>query len=242
MATSNEFPIPSTVINFSCMGVPGIEAVTRVKMVKEKNKEKSEKVKYDAATTVRCPKCNEEVQVGTVGPAGIIQHQGKKSCQKARQAKKDKGKLWTLFQVGVKRVQALLPGTALTRSDKLPSRATQAQQPQTEIQRSGCELGRKLIAELKRAAKRMGQKVPIATESDKILAFKLARAEAECTGIANDEIWEVVNPALDRLLGFRRLMGGVESIGCFTIALFGRFWADFDLAFHSAFHSPKSSF
>jgi len=26
---------------------------------------------------VKCPECDEDVQVGTVGPAGIVQHQGK---------------------------------------------------------------------------------------------------------------------------------------------------------------------
>ena len=54
--------------------------------------------------------------------------------------------------------------------------------------------------------------VPIATEGDEILGFGRARAEAECASVPNDEVWEVVNPGLDRLLGFGRSVVEEESI------------------------------
>ena len=67
--------------------------------------------------TVKCPDCNKDVCVRTAGPAGIIQHQGKKPCKKVQQAKEAKGKTHTLFQVGVTKVKASLLGTALTSLD-----------------------------------------------------------------------------------------------------------------------------
>ncbi|KAF8152655.1 hypothetical protein B0H34DRAFT_677940 [Crassisporium funariophilum] len=144
-----------------------------VKMVKEK--EKSEKVKYDAATTVRCPKCNEDVQVGTAGPAGIIQHQGKKSCQKARQAKKDKGKLWTLFQ--------LYYGDSLDKVGQIAKSGNSSPAATDRDSEKWLRAGKKANSRAEKSRQTDGQEVPIATESDKILAFKLARAEAECTGV-----------------------------------------------------------
>jgi hypothetical protein len=86
-----------------------------------------EKVKYNASTTVKCPKCDEELQVRTAGPAGIVQHQGKKACIKAPKAKTEKGRVRTLFQVRVRKVQALLLAVASKGSD---SSSSQAQQPE----------------------------------------------------------------------------------------------------------------
>ena len=100
---------------------------------------------------MKCPNCNEDVCVGIAGPAGIVQHRGKKFCKKAQQAKEAKGKIHTLFQVGVTKVKTSLPGTVSTSSDDLPRQAQQA-----ETERKGCKLGWKLIADLKAAAERMG--------------------------------------------------------------------------------------
>jgi hypothetical protein len=36
--------------------------------------------KYDVSTTVCCPLCEDDIQVGTAGPQGPEQHQGKKKC------------------------------------------------------------------------------------------------------------------------------------------------------------------
>jgi len=164
-------------------------------------------VKYNTSTTVKCPECDEDIQVGTVGPAGIIQHQGKKACIKACKAKKEKGRVQTLFQVGVKKVQASLPAATSKGSDNSSS---QAQQPVTGPK--GCELGRKLIAELRTAAEQLGEDVPIATESNEISAFGWATAEANCMGVMTEEVWETVNPVLDRFLGFRRPLVEIKSL------------------------------
>ena len=162
-------------------------------------------MKYDASTTVRCPECDEDVSVGTAGPAGIIQHQGKKPCKKARQAKEEKGKIRTLFQLGVKKVKALLLETASTSSDK--------DRPHNHRQSAeGASWVWKLIAELMAAAEWMGLGVPITTESDELSGFGRVRAEAECMDVPDDEIWEIVNPELDRLLGFGKSAVELESI------------------------------
>ena len=53
------------------------------------------------------------------------------------------------------------------------------------------------------AAERMGLGVPVATGSDELSGFGRVRAEAaECMDVPDDEISEIVNPGLDRLLGF----------------------------------------
>jgi len=39
-----------------------------------------------------------------------------------------------------------------------------------------------------------------------------ANAEAHCAGVDNDEVWEIINPALDRLLGFGRPINEIQSI------------------------------
>ena len=156
---------------------------------------------------MKCPDCDEDVCVGTAGPAGIVQHQGKKPCKKVQQAKEAKRKIRTLFQVGVTRIKAPLPVTASTSSDDWPR-----QGQQTETERKGCKLGWKLIAELKAAAEGMGIDVPIATEGDDISGFGRARATSECASVPNDEVWEVVKPGLDRLLGSGRSVVEVESI------------------------------
>ena len=64
------------------------------------------KIKYDVATTAHCPECNEEVNVGTAGPAGLVQHTGKSKCEKTKEMKKKqekegKNRIRTLFEVGI---------------------------------------------------------------------------------------------------------------------------------------------
>jgi hypothetical protein len=127
----------------------------------------------------------------------------------AREAKKEKGRQRTLFQVGVKKVPTLLLAAAWKGSSNSSS---QAQSPETGPTR--CELGRKLIATLRMAAERLGEDVPIATESEEISAFGRATAETNCMGVATEEVWETVNPVLNCLLGFQRPVVEVELIVC----------------------------
>ena len=113
----------------------------------------------------------------------------------------------TIGRSAQQKVQTLLQAAVSKGADNSSSRA---QQPETGSE--GCELGRKLIAELRTAAEQLGEDVLIATESDEISAFGRATAEANCMGVATEEVWETVNPVLDCLLGFRRPLVEVESI------------------------------
>jgi len=51
-----------------------------------------DKIKYDVTTTVCCPECGEDVNVGTAGPAGLSQHTGKSKCKKNVERKKKQQK------------------------------------------------------------------------------------------------------------------------------------------------------
>ncbi|KIJ98862.1 hypothetical protein K443DRAFT_8880 [Laccaria amethystina LaAM-08-1] len=66
-------------------------------------KGKKKRVKYDASTRVLCPECGTNVQVGTAGPAGLEQHQGKGLCRDARQKREQQKKTRTLFDFGLKK-------------------------------------------------------------------------------------------------------------------------------------------
>jgi hypothetical protein len=52
---------------------------------------------------VLCPECGTNVQVGTAGPAGLEQHQGKGLCRDARQKREQQKKTRTLFDFGLKK-------------------------------------------------------------------------------------------------------------------------------------------
>jgi len=48
------------------------------------------------------------------------------------------------------------------------------------------------------AAKRIKLDILIAEEGNEISMYAgRANSEAHCTGINNDEVWEIINPALD---------------------------------------------
>ena len=50
-------------------------------------------------------------------------------------------------------------------------------------------------------------------EGDEIAMYTgRGNAEAHCAGVDNDELWEVINPGLDRLLSFGRPRNEVQSI------------------------------
>ena len=107
----------------------------------------------------------------------------------------------------MKKVQASLLAVMSKGSDNSSS---EAQQP--VMGPKGCKLGRKLIAELRMAAEQLGEDVPIATESNEISAFGWATAEANCMGVMMEEVWETVNPVLDRFLGFWRPLVEIKSL------------------------------
>ena len=77
-----------------------------------------------------------------------------------------------------------------------------------------CFLGWDIINRLQVAAQRIGLNIPIAEEGNEISAYAgKENAEAHCAGVLNnDEIWEKINPGLDRLLGFGRSMDDIRSL------------------------------
>jgi hypothetical protein len=50
-------------------------------------------LKYDVSTTVRCPLCEDDIQVGTAGLQGLKQYQGKKKCLATISKKKKRNKM-----------------------------------------------------------------------------------------------------------------------------------------------------
>jgi len=64
------------------------------------------------------------------------------------------------------------------------------------------------------AAENMGLDILTARVDGKMSGFRRAQAEAQCMGMADDEIWETVNPGLDRFLRFGRSSDDVVSVVC----------------------------
>ena len=62
------------------------------------------------------------------------------------------------------------------------------------------------------AAENMGPDIPTARADDETSGVGGAQAEAQCAGVADDEIWETVNPGLDRFLGFGRSADDVTIV------------------------------
>ena len=141
------------------------------------------------------------------------------------------GKIQTLFEVGVKKAKDVpqLPvpkASASTRKPlavPLPIIVHPTQFNSSEVmqyegmqvkERQGCPLGWEIIDCLWLATQRVDLNSPVAEEADKISEYAgRAKAEAHCAGISNnDEIWEMINPGLDRLLGFGRSRGEIQSI------------------------------
>ena len=140
---------------------------------------------------VKCPDSDEGVCVGTAGPAGIVQHQGKKPCRKAWQVKEAKRKIRTLFQVGVTKVKVSLPVIALTSSDDSPR---QVQQAKTECK--GCKLWWKLIAELKAAVERMTRELWARIQLFLVGSTSVKRY-GNVMGKLLDFIWSILTPISD---------------------------------------------
>ena len=68
------------------------------------------------------------------------------------------------------------------------------------------------------AAENMGPDIPTVGADDEISGFGRVQDEAQCAGVADNEIWETVNPGLDRFLRFGRSSDDV------VLAESGREW------------------
>ena len=193
--------------------------------------------KYDISTTVRCPLCDEEVQVGTAGPQGLNQHQGKKKCranmEKKRQEEK-KVKTLTLFSfmqhqdkrepteaevireserqeaasssrivVGPPATIPLSDMCGKPSGDKIPRRGKE---------RKGCQEAWLLLDQLHTAIGNIPCNVSEGKLGDELAGYNRSAALTACAEIPIDELWENVNPGLDRMLGFGRPMDEIQAI------------------------------
>ncbi|KAF8148025.1 hypothetical protein B0H34DRAFT_272383 [Crassisporium funariophilum] len=144
-----------------------------------------EKVKYDDSTTIVCPSCGEDVRVGSAGPAGLAQHEGKGPCRKNQAKRKQQKKTRTLFDVGLKKTNNVLgrligaPAAASSPSrNKDPAPITVfCDSHKTGLcvnetvsggqDRRGCQRGWELITELKEAEKRLDLKIAVGKDITK---------------------------------------------------------------------------
>jgi hypothetical protein len=207
---------------------------------------------------IRCPLCGEEVQVGTAGPQGLNQHQGKKKClaniEKKKQEEK-KGKAMTLFSfmqrqdkrepteaevvreaerqeaasssrivvgppaaIPLPDMYGLRDAPTEERSDDLNRRAREEGEPSVDkIQVSGkrqkgCRDAWLLLDQLHTVIGNIPCNVSEGKQGDELASYNRSTALTACAEIPVDELWENVNPGLDRMLGFGRTKDEVKGI------------------------------
>ena len=164
------------------------------------------------------------------GPAGLAQHEGKGPCHKAQAKKNQQKKTRALFDIGLKKardVPASVPptgGLSLRNSLKGPPLIVvgqmhhQIQEHDHEVEPGGwqacwgCKRGWELMTELKEAEDRMGLMIPLGKEGDEISSYNVEQAMGECMGRDKDAIWELINPDLDRFLGFGRPASEIQFL------------------------------
>ena len=176
-----------------------------------------------------CPSCGKDVHVGSAGPAGLAQHEGKGPCRKSQAKNEQKRQARTLFDVGLKRakdIPASMPAAAgLSTRNKAPPPVVVIQKAYQGMEAHhtsssmvpgqvcrGCERGWELMTELKNAEDRMDATISLGKEGDEISLFGIEKAKGQCMGVDKDEIWEIVNPELDRFLGFGKSASEIQSL------------------------------
>ena len=210
--------------------------------------------KYDVSTMVCCPLCGEDVHVGTAGPQGLNQHQGKKKClaniEKKRQDEK-KGKNLTLFSL-MRRQDRREPTEAeivreaerkeATSSSRIvvgPPAATPLPDPYRDGpmlegsqdlnrrvigeegessvdripgRRKGCRDAWLLLDQLHAVIRTIPCNVSEGKQGDELASYNRSAALTACAEISVDELWENINPGLDRMLGFGRPNDEIKAI------------------------------
>ena len=202
--------------------------------MKDKNK-----TTYGVDFAVECPLCKEMIRISYAGPNGLAQHQGKKKCRatcERKQKDKKNANICTLFDVGIKKTSDIATSSTTTPSTSSinhyippiivpPDASVNREHSESSSddllnpsenwntsRRQGCDFGWDLLQQLKDAERSMGSNIPIGQQGDKIAAYGRESAIAQCLNIPDDEVWEVVNPGLDRLLGFGRALDDIQSI------------------------------
>ncbi|KAI9431976.1 hypothetical protein H4582DRAFT_1821850 [Lactarius indigo] len=174
-------------------------------------------VKYDITTTERCPLCKEDIQVGTAGPQGLAQHQGKKKCLatvKKKRQDTEMAKKPTLFLIRVREpgCEPRAGGVTLNlapndQTNRALHETNNMQQPQATPARKGCRTAWLLLDRLQAEIVKFPPEV-LEGGGDELWTdlsgYNRNSALSVCADVPQDELWENVNPGLDRILGFGR--------------------------------------
>ena len=191
------------------------------------NKWSIEQPKYDIDFKVQCPACGEDIQVGFAGPAGLVNHQGKSRCQKtvATKAKIEKmAKRPTLFHFSITKKPEGQKATENQNNDDrsmvrpmswhYAKGGLETQVNEGEECHLGCKKAWNLLRKLRKAANVLedNANILVAGPSDALSGYSKAGAATTYDTVNNEEIWEMVNPGLDRLLGFGKSKEEVCSL------------------------------
>ena len=76
----------------------------------------------------------------------------------------------------------------------------------------GCRDGWCVIDQLCSAIGKILHNIPEAKSSNELAGYNQSAALLACSGILQDEIWENINPGLDRMLGFGRPKGEIQKL------------------------------
>jgi len=181
--------------------------------------------------------CHEAVLVGTAGPKGLEQHKGKKKClaniEKSKKGEKD-SKTLTLFSFLQRQDKETALATSETLRKEEKQKATRSslilvgssthppldediaeghheKTIETE-NRKGCQQAWLLLGQLRNAIKTIPHSTPEGRPTDELARFSRYAASTVCAAVSQDELWETVNPALDRMLGFGRSNQEIQEL------------------------------
>ncbi|KAH9068269.1 hypothetical protein EDB83DRAFT_2222807, partial [Lactarius deliciosus] len=191
--------------------------------------------KYDVTTTERCPLCEEEIKVGTAGPQGLVQHQGKKKCLATIKKKKQdaeiakKPTLWSyLRREDSSHTATDLAREAERKETESSSRVVRARVGGCEATpaRRGCRDAWLLLDRLHNEIGKVPDDVLEDGEGNEpsyeLSGYNKMAALSICADVPQDELWENVNPGLDRILGFRRPQEEIVAmVRCSRVGLQG---------------------
>lgn len=83
---------------------------------------------------------------------------------------------------------------------------------QGKEKRTGCQHAWLLLDRLRTAIQEIPQSTPEGRATDELAGFNRYTALTVCATVAQDELWENVNPAMDRMLGFGRSSAEIQGL------------------------------
>jgi hypothetical protein len=185
--------------------------------------------------------CHEAILVGTADPKGLEQHKGKKKCLaniERRKREEQEAKTQTLFSFLQRQDKEAAPTATETLRKEGKQKAATASlilvgpsthppdedtntivcrtQATVDIperqERKGCQHAWLLLGQLRAAIQNIPQSTPEGRESDELARFNRCAASTICATVTQDELWENVNPALDRMLGFGQSSNEIQDL------------------------------